>query len=116
VRIVRDFDELYTAPHRGFDGAEDYYAKVSSQRFLANIEVPTLLLHAQDDPLVPYAPLLRVESQANPNILVVAPTHGGHVGFVSRARGSKRFWAGWQIVRLCNRLYACFRGGETPLL
>ena len=114
VRTVKDFDELYTAPHWGFADAEDYYAKASSLHFLANIGIPTLILHAQDDPLVPYAPLSRPERRANPNVLVVAPSHGGHVGFVSREGGKRRLWAEGLIVRFCGLLSAGFLAGETP--
>jgi predicted alpha/beta-fold hydrolase len=114
VRTVRDFDELYTAPHWGFADAEDYYAKASSLRFLADIEVPSLVLHARDDPLVPYAPLSRSESWGNPSVLVAAPSRGGHVGFVSREGGRERFWAEGLIVWFCELLSARFFTGETP--
>jgi predicted alpha/beta-fold hydrolase len=106
VRTVRDFDELYTAVHWGFADAEDYYAKASSLGFLATIRVPTLVVPAQDDPLVPYAPLARLERQGNPNVLMVAPSHGGHVGFLSREGGRGRFWAEELIVRFCGLLSA----------
>src|SRR5215211_8935559 len=105
VRTVRDFDELYTAVHWGFADAEDYYAKASSLGFLT-IRVPTLVVHAQDDPLVPYAPLARLERQGNPNVLMVGPSHGGHVGFLSREGGRGRFWAEELIVRFCGLLSA----------
>jgi predicted alpha/beta-fold hydrolase len=106
VRTVRDFDEHYTAVHWGFADAEDYYAKASSLGLLATIRVPTLVVHAQDDPLVPYAPLARLERQGNPNVLMVAPSHGGHVGFLSREGGRGRFWAEELIVRFCDLLSA----------
>ena len=106
VRTVRDFDELYTAVQWGFADAEDYYAKASSLGFLATIRVPTLVVHAQDDPLVPYAPLARLERQGNPNVLMVSPSRGGHVGFLSREGGRGRFWAEELIVRFCGLLSA----------
>ena len=111
MRTVRDFDELYTAVHWGFADAEDYYAKAGSLRFLATVRVPTLVVHAQDDPLVPYAPLARLESLGNPTILMVAPSHGGHVGFLSRKRGRGRFWAEELIVRFCCLLSARLLAG-----
>lgn len=114
VRTVRDFDELYTAPHGGFADAEDYYARASSLSFLAEIKAPTLILHAQDDPLVPYAPFSRPEVRSNPNVLVTTPSHGGHVGFVSRERGRGRFWAEEQILRFCDLLQAGHPGPHGP--
>lgn len=110
VRTVRDFDELYTAPHGGFADAEDYYARASSLSFIAKIKTPTLVLHARDDPLAPYAPFSRPEVQGNLSVLVTTPSHGGHVGFVSRERGRGRFWAEEQIVRFCALLQAIRKG------
>src|SRR5215210_3458722 len=66
LRTVRDFDELYTAPHGGFASAEDYYARSSALPFVPRIGVPALIVHAQDDPLVPFAPLLAPEISGNP--------------------------------------------------
>jgi predicted alpha/beta-fold hydrolase len=41
LRIVGDFDEIYTAPHGVFAGAEDYYARASALAFVSRIRVPT---------------------------------------------------------------------------
>jgi len=87
IRTVRQFDELYTAPHGGFSGAEDYYAKSSALPLLAKTRVPTLILHARDDPLVPLAPFLRTEASENPNVLVATPIMAGMLAS-SRARGT----------------------------
>ena len=92
LRTVRDYDELYTAPHGGFADAEDYYARSSALPLLARIRVPTLVVHARDDPLVPCEPLLRPGAADNRHISKATPTHGGHVAFVSAEKG-RRFWA-----------------------
>jgi predicted alpha/beta-fold hydrolase len=104
VHTVRQFDELYTAPHGGFSGAEDYYAKSSALPLLSKIRVPTLILHARDDPLVPLASFLSTEASENPNVLVVTPQHGGHVGFVSGEGKLGRFWAEAIVARFCHAL------------
>jgi predicted alpha/beta-fold hydrolase len=104
IRTVRQFDELYTAPHGGFSDAEDYYAKSSALPLLAKIRAPTLILHARDDPLVPLAPFLRTEARENPNVLMVTPHHGGHVGFVSGEGKAGRFWAESIVVKFCHAL------------
>jgi predicted alpha/beta-fold hydrolase len=104
IRTVRQFDELYTAPHGGFSDAEDYYAKSSALPLLAKVRAPTLILHARDDPLVPLAPFLRTEARENPNVLMVTPHHGGHVGFVSGEGKAGRFWAESIVVKFCHAL------------
>jgi len=103
LRTVRDFDELYTAPHGGFAGADDYYERASALGFVPRIRVPTLVIQAQDDPLVPFASLRRAGVSANPSVVAATPTHGGHVAFVSAERG-ERFWAEERLADFCRRL------------
>lgn len=100
VRTVRQFDDVFTAPHFGFDGADDYYHRASSMRVVDRIRVPTLVVTAQDDPFVPTdmfdAPALR----DNPCITTVVTPHGGHCGFIA-GPGSEDdgYWAESAIVR-----------------
>ena len=101
LRTVRDFDELYTAPHGGFDSAEDYYVRSSALPFVPRIRVPTVIVHARDDPLVPCGPLLRPGATDNPWVLKATPRHGGHVAFVSGDKG-RRFWAEERLADLCR--------------
>ncbi len=103
LRTVRGFDELYTAPHGGFAGADDYYERASALGFVSRIRVPTLVIQAQDDPLVPFASLRRAGISANPNIVAATPPHGGHVAFIS-AEGEERFWAERRLADFCRRL------------
>jgi predicted alpha/beta-fold hydrolase len=101
LRTVRDFDELYTAPHGGFADAEDYYARSSALPLVPRIRVPTLIVHARDDPLVPCGPLLRPGTTANPCVLKATPPRGGHVAFVSADKRG-RFWAEERLADLCR--------------
>ena len=103
LRTVRDFDELYTAPHGGFASADDYYARSSALPLVADIRVPTLIIHARDDPLVPCGPLLRPGATDNPYVAKATPAHGGHVAFVSADKG-KRFWAEERLADFCRLL------------
>ena len=110
MRTVRQFDDLYTAPHGGFRDASDYYARSSALDRVRHIRVPTLIIHAQDDPFIPFDPLRHPAVGDNPNVLLLAPPRGGHVAFVASARrGEDRFWAENRVVEFCALLA---RGGR----
>jgi predicted alpha/beta-fold hydrolase len=74
-------DDGFTAPRHGYTGAEDFYGANSSQHFLGGIKVPTLLIHAQDDPFVPADPYLEREWSSEPHLTPLLPKSGGHLGF-----------------------------------
>lgn len=90
IRSIWAFDDRYTAPLFGFGTAAQYYATQSSARFLEHIETPTLVVTAQDDPLVPFEMYRRKVFHENSALTLVAPRYGGHLGFLSRTR--PRFW------------------------
>jgi predicted alpha/beta-fold hydrolase len=99
IRTIRQFDDAYVAPHCGFRDSADYYERASALRVIDRISVPALIIHAKDDPIIPFAPLDRDEMKANPNVTVLATEQGGHVGFISgNAEGEDRFWSEMQAV------------------
>ena len=94
VRTVREFDEEFVARASGFTDADDYYDRASSIRVANGIRVPTLIIHAEDDPFIPFEPLRDGVFSHNPYILLIATPKGGHVAFISRGEsGADRFWA-----------------------
>ena len=101
VRTVRQFDDVITAPYFGYRDAQDYYDHVGAKRVAAQVQVPLLMITAQDDPFVPYAAFLAAKIAENPAIRFVAPQHGGHCGFISKHAGAERFWAEQRIVEFC---------------
>lgn len=102
IRSIGDFDNLITAPNFGYRDANDYYHHASAIRVVAQIRVPTLVLIAQDDPLIPFVSFQKPELTGNPHITVVATAAGGHCGFVSRHDGDERFWAEARIMKFCR--------------
>ncbi len=90
VKSVYDFDHQYTAKIFGFGTADRYYETQSSRQFLERIRVPTLLVHAKDDPLVPFASYEHPSVHANSWVRFLAVERGGHLGFI--AHGPHRFW------------------------
>lgn len=103
VRTIRDFDDSFTAGAHGFSGADEYYQKSSSIRVIESIRIPTLIIHAKDDPFIPFAPLQSPALTDNPYILFVATERGGHVAFVGvKPDGEDRFWAENRAVEFCR--------------
>jgi predicted alpha/beta-fold hydrolase len=100
ARTFRQFDELYTAPLAGFRDALEYYEKASALPHLKNIHLPTLLLHALDDPFLPAEPFQAPEIDSNPSLGVVLTRQGGHVGFIEKdGQGDvDRFWAENRVI------------------
>lgn len=94
ARTLWGFDEHLTAPLHGFEGAEDYYARSSSTRFLADIATPTLLLRSTDDPFLEEDDIPHDVIGANPALEARISRNGGHVAFVERGpSGRLRYWA-----------------------
>lgn len=92
ARTLREFDEAATSPLHGFRDADDYYARCSSASFLSGVAVPTLVVHALDDPFLPPQALPRPALAANPWIHPVLLPHGGHVGFLEGTPWAPRLW------------------------
>jgi predicted alpha/beta-fold hydrolase len=104
IRTVRAFDERFTAPAHGFADANDYYFRSSSIRVADRIRIPTLIIHAKDDPFIPFAPLQDPVFADNPYILLLELERGGHIAFLSdRAPDNEdRFWAENRVVEFCK--------------
>lgn len=103
---VRDFDELYTARAGGFASRDDYYARSSAKPGLKNIRVPTVLLHADDDPFIP-ADDYR-DAELSPSCHLHIEKTGGHMGYISGANtpfGTKR-WLDYALDEFLGALVA----------
>ena len=105
IRTVRQFDAAYTAPYFGFGSAEDYYHRAAALRVVDRIEVPALIITAEDDPFVPVEPFHDPKLAGNPNITLVVTKHGGHCGFLAASHGEDDgYWAEQQIVDFAGRV------------
>lgn len=104
IHSIEEFDDHFVAPAFGFADARDYYAKASSLPFIKHIRIPTLIIHAEDDPFIPFAPLRDPSVEANPYVLLIAPERGGHVAFLSANAGEDRFWAENRLIEFCQTL------------
>ncbi len=90
VQSVYAFDDVVTAPFFGFGTAGNYYNTQSAVNFTGDINVPTLMIQAEDDPLIPFRIYSHPSIRKNPKIQALTTRHGGHVGFISLRK--PRFW------------------------
>ena len=81
IDTIYEFDDLVTAPIHGFKDADDYYTRCSSRQFLPEIRIPTLLIHALDDPFMTPEVIPR-KNELPGNVELDLQQHGGHVGFI----------------------------------
>ena len=79
---IRAFDDRYTAPHHGFNGASDYYHRASAMRIIDRVARPALILSAADDPFVPPHIFESPAVKNNSHITTVITPNGGHCAFV----------------------------------
>ncbi len=108
VRTIYEFDDVITAPHFGFGTADNYYRLASCGPVLRYIRVPTLLVQAKDDPLIPFGPFRESGIDENPSLYLLATEHGGHAGFLGTrpacAADQDSYWAESRIVQFLSRL------------
>jgi uncharacterized protein len=81
IQTLREWDERVVAPRFGFRGADHYYAETSVCWRLSQLSVPSLLIEARHDPMVPEATIAPVLENPVPMLDVRWIERGGHVGF-----------------------------------
>ena len=81
IRSFQQFDDRFTAPLHGFADAADYWAQASSKPLLEQIEIPTLLVNAVNDPFLGLGCYPYAEAHRSLTFFLEAPSQGGHVGF-----------------------------------
>ncbi len=97
---IREYDRRVIVPMHGFASVEDYYGRSSSGPYLHAIRIPTLMLHAEDDPMVPMNTLSAAED-ASDQVSFVTSKHGGHVGWFG-GFGEKLWVDTWAVDRVCD--------------
>ncbi len=102
VGSLREFDEHITALYCGFKSADDYYHQAAAARVLNRIAVPTLIVHAEDDPFIRIRAESRRAIAENPHIVFLVSPHGGHCAFLEpsdRSTGNDGYWAEQTTLR-----------------
>jgi predicted alpha/beta-fold hydrolase len=93
VNTLYDFDHIFTAPLHGFNSADHYYEQCSSMFFVDRITVPTLIVNAANDPIVPEKSLPEALIDKLPNVWLEITAHGGHCGFRPPGFSQSLYWS-----------------------
>jgi predicted alpha/beta-fold hydrolase len=96
-RSLWEFDDTFTSVVCGFGSADNYYRQASAAPHLEQIRLPTLILTAADDPMIPSR--LFVDARVSPAVQVHIAEGGGHLGYIGR-RGvdADTRWMDWRVV------------------
>lgn len=97
ARTLRDFDDAVTAPLHGFSGADHYYTDSSCAQYLTGISVPTLLVHALNDPFLPPG-AIPLAARLPGCVQIEVSSGGGHVGFVAGAPPGRLDWLPQRVL------------------
>lgn len=96
IRVWRDFDNYFSAPVSGFDSAEAFYEFCSAKNYVSGTQVPTLLVNAQNDPILTPACSPVDIADSHPYFYLETPKQGGHVGFAWS--GKPYTWSEWRVM------------------
>ena len=77
----RDYDSNVIVPAYGFASVDDYWEQAGAKSWVSSISVPTLVLHAHDDPMVPGAMVRKSLVFASHAVEVEMSAQGGHIGW-----------------------------------
>ncbi len=91
IKSLYEFDDRVTAPLHGYKNASDYYHRASCYPHLDKIEIPTLLLHAEDDPFMDSSAIPDFANEDSTVKLELSP-NGGHVGFFQPSISRGNYW------------------------
>lgn len=102
-------------PYCGFAGAADYYVRAAAARTVDRIAVPTVVVHAWDDPFIRLTAATRDKLLANRNMLLLEPKHGGHCAFLEDpAAPYDGYWAERVILEFVKQRTAQTAPRQIP--
>ncbi len=106
IKKFRTYDGEIIAPMHGFDCVDRYYREASSGPWLAKVRVPTVLVHADDDPMVPGSTVRPWIANASSSVRAHVTPHGGHIGWLAGVDEEKwiQSWATRRVVDFFDSL------------
>jgi predicted alpha/beta-fold hydrolase len=108
IKTFLQFDNRYTAPLHGFEDAYDFYIKSSAGQHLAGINMPFLIMNAQDDPFLTNECYPINLAKEKSNIYLDMPEKGGHVGFMTGKNKPT-----WSEIRVFQFIEECIKKEVT---
>lgn len=100
-----EYDAAHTAPLAGYLDVEDFYAHASCGQLLQDIQRPTLVVHALDDPFM-VADIVPGADALSPHVTLEVARTGGHIGFISAGPYGQPYF--WLERRLTQYLHEAF--------
>ena len=105
VENWRDFDEEFTIKVRPqFNCVAAYYNAASCLEWIDKVKIPTLVIHSQDDPVIPVDCVPIEECLANEQFIVALTRRGSHVCYFMGKDGKHRWYAHASSEYLQNAL------------
>lgn len=101
IKTLQDFDNHFTGPIHGFKDAHDYYEQNSALYFLNQIQIPTLILNAQNDPFLSEQCFPISQARKLKQVWMEFPKYGGHVGFSPR-KSADIYWSEKRAFEFIN--------------
>lgn len=103
IKTLLEFDDEFTAPLHGFQNGIDYYEKCSSAYFIDNINVPTLIINAVNDPFLSDECYPKEQCKLLEHVYLETPGRGGHTGFTS-FRNQSFYWSEIRAMKFVNEV------------
>lgn len=80
-QTILELDDRFTARLAGYKSGDDYYDDCSTDYRLTEIQTPTMMIQAYNDPWIPAKTYTRIDWQQLDKFILLMPRHGGHCGF-----------------------------------
>lgn len=112
VDTLDEFNNTYVCQFFNFKNSADYYQQASCVPFLKYIQTPTLILQAQNDPMIPVTTWPDKELLA-PSIQFIATKTGGHAGFIALTNNLKD--ALLKLPEFITEYFSQFEDGNKDL-
>lgn len=88
IDTLDEFNNTYICQFYGFKDSHDYYQQTSCLPHLINIITPTMILQAENDPMIPVS-TWPTKEQLSKSTKFVATKTGGHAGFINLSTNYK---------------------------